>query len=144
LSDHDKQRVRVDNDELEWSTDGTHVLWKERPFTGVGLERWPDGSPFREIEYVNGLKQGCFRQWFPSGRLRREEYMDRDVCHGLSREWLDSGVLVREADYEFGIKLREVVRDSSGATIKEFVLSKEDPAYQTLELFRGGGTNTQA
>jgi hypothetical protein len=127
--------LRVASSELEPSDNGEQLLWKGQPFTGIEVEVWPDGSPFSEAQYANGVLNGTSKKWFRSGELHLQEELRDGSLHGSVREWAESGRLVREATYEYGIKLRESRWDADGRRV-DFVLREPDPNFAILTALR--------
>ena len=62
---------RVDFEELDLG-DNQLMFWKGKPFTGIAVEFFSDGTLQSEVHHLNGLEHGSNREWDASGRLRKE------------------------------------------------------------------------
>lgn len=103
---------RVDFEELDFGEDQL-VVWKDQPFTGVAVELFPDGKPCSEVPFLNGLRHGVLRAWYPSGQLKEEKHLWYGGLHGYARVWNEQGGL-----------------------IMDWHLGPQDSLYGTLEICR--------
>lgn len=67
-----------------------------RPFTGMAVTQFPDGSPRSEAEYRNGLRWGASKTCHKNGTPAAAAEFFRDVLHGVAREWTIDGQCVSE------------------------------------------------
>ncbi|HEY9842918.1 MAG: toxin-antitoxin system YwqK family antitoxin [Candidatus Sericytochromatia bacterium] len=130
---------RVNGDELSMSSDYVYS-WRGRPFSGIGYEKDSQGRLVGEITYLDGAQHGPTRIWFPeSGELRSETHYRHNSRHGLQREWYkgsEGEALKSETEYEYGIVVRSRSWDLDGELAEDYVLTPDNPQYQTLELLR--------
>jgi antitoxin component YwqK of YwqJK toxin-antitoxin module len=86
---------RVDYEELdfEYTPNGVLCLWQDQPFTGVGVELYPDGSLRAESVFREGIDTQANSLWYPTGQIKRRSVAD-DVHHTLHvSEWHENGTL---------------------------------------------------
>ncbi|MFF4495403.1 toxin-antitoxin system YwqK family antitoxin [Streptomyces sp. NPDC001546] len=113
------QRVDIDDPDVDMDM-GNRMLYHGELFTGEmaeyvddqvvcldvyvdgiknGLSRmwYPDGAPKLEGTVVNGSARGEFREWHPNGRLKSRKFFDDDI-YSLKEEtvWDEEGNLVRD------------------------------------------------
>lgn len=61
------------------------------PFTGVMLERYPDGALLSRSTVVAGRLHGLSEGWYPDGRLQVREHFVRGVSQGERIKWHANG-----------------------------------------------------
>ncbi len=128
---------RVDFDELELVvSDDQYMFWNGKPFTGVAVEFYPDGTLCSEVPHLNGLEHGLKRAWHPSGQLRKESNLWNGGLHGYRREWDEQGRLVSEALGELGICIAEKQWNEQGRLIRDWHIGPTDSLYSTLLICR--------
>ena len=126
---------RVPTSELFCAEDGLTYHGSE-PFTGVKYGLRADGTLAGEVEFLDGLRSGIARSWYPNGRLSEEVHYLLDVAHGLWREWESDGTLVVEQEHEFGILLWERQRGEDGEMAEVYRLNEGDPDFAALRELR--------
>ncbi len=126
---------RVDFDELELG-DEQLIYWKDRPFTGVAVEFFPDGTLRGEVYHEDGVRHGLVREWYPSGKLKDEAILWYGGLHGYKRIWDEQGRLVSERTGELGIGIAEKQWDEQGRLIKDWHIGPKDSLYSTLQICR--------
>lgn len=133
---------RVDYDELDfdYSSDGVLCLWQERPFTGVGVELYPDGSIRAESVFRRGIDTQAGSLWYPTGQIKRRSVTD-DADHTLQvTEWHENGTLKSRTTYEHGIKVAEQSWDAQGALLTDLRITEHDEYYNLLQLHRANNS----
>jgi antitoxin component YwqK of YwqJK toxin-antitoxin module len=126
---------RVPFDDLTMAEDQL-MTWRDRPFTGVAIEAYPDGSPRSESAYREGLVEGLSRLWYPSGQIKEEASYWRGARHGITREWTERGQLRAKRTYEFGILVREQTWNDDGTQVTDWHIAPDHNLYQILQLSR--------
>ena len=126
---------RVDFEELDLGEDQM-IVWKQRPFTGIAVDFFPNGAPWSEVPHLDGLRHGLAREWYPSGQLKDEINYWQGGLHGYHREWNEQGRLVAEDLGEFGIGISEKRWDEQGRLIKEWHIGPKDSWYEDLQFRR--------
>jgi antitoxin component YwqK of YwqJK toxin-antitoxin module len=131
---------RVDYDELdfEYSAEGVLCLWQEQPFTGVGVEQYPDGSPRAESVFENGVDTQTGKEWYPSGQLKKHTVAIAEPRRLQVTKWYENGALKSRTTYEAGIKVAEQGWNEEGALIVDFLITEQDKFYPNLLLRRAG------
>ncbi len=61
------------------------------PFTGVAHRLHTNGSLAQADSFVDGLRHGSLKVWFPDGRLGSEMHFFEGLRHGASRTWWANG-----------------------------------------------------
>jgi hypothetical protein len=126
--------LRVPLDELDFEADLVHK-WQGRPFTGTAYEE-VEGEGLTELAFIDGFQDGPSRDWYLSGKLRREVNYREGIRHGVAREYDDEGRLVAETVDEYGIELRFRRWGSDGQLIESHDLAADSPLVERLEQYR--------
>lgn len=129
---------RVDYDELDfdYSSNGVLCLWQDQPFTGVGVELYPDGSLRAESVFRKGIDTQASSLWYPTGQLKRRSVAD-DAHHTLQvTEWHENGTLKSHTTYEHGVKIAEQSWDTQGVQLTDSRITEQDEYYNILQLHR--------
>ena len=131
------------------------IFFKEIPFTGVAVERFPNKKVARSIEYVqgiqhgvtkeygftgaikhhwnyvNGLKHGLQQTWYLEGPKKTTQNFESGLLHGESTEWFISGQLFRKRTFDKGREVAHKVHFSTGELHTNYV--KRDGATYGLK-----------
>ncbi|UOQ72682.1 toxin-antitoxin system YwqK family antitoxin [Hymenobacter cellulosilyticus] len=135
---------RVDYDELDfdYSPDGVLCLWEGQPFTGVGVELYPDGTLQAESLFRNGIDTRIGSLWYVTGQLRRRATAN-EANHTMQvTEWYENGKLKSQTTYEHGIKTAEQSWNEQGDLLTDFHLTEQDEYYPALLRYREGNHPT--
>ena len=73
------------------------------PFTGIVLERYPDGVVRSRSGVKEGKLQGESRGWYPNGQLQVLEHFEAGVSHGVRTKWHENGERQSEAQIVRGV-----------------------------------------
>ncbi len=66
-----------------------------------GLQKsWKNGSLISETPYVNGLRQGIHKEYYPSGSLKEERNFVNDSLNGKYFNYYEDGTLQRTSYYQ--------------------------------------------
>jgi MORN repeat protein len=126
---------RVDFEDLDLGDDQS-ITWKGKPFTGVAVEFFPDGTLCSEVPHLDGVRHGLVRAWYPSGQLSEEKNLWQGGIHGYARLWDEQGRLISERIGELGIRIAEKRWDEQGKLIREWHISPQDNLYEILQIKR--------
>ena len=111
---------------LEVGDDGLqYASGEEKPFTGVSVEFYPDGTKRniytwkngkenglhkiwhegtslkkQEVQYSEGLMDGTAIRWHPDGQLKSLEHYAKGKKQGLFLKWHPNGQLAKAGFYE--------------------------------------------
>ena len=151
-----EDRVEVNvygNDRLVETED--FLLYDNKPFTGIAIERFPDGSVQKSSEYkdgilhgitrvygftgarryhwnyVNGKKHGPQYGWYLEGPQRYLRNYKAGLLHGDSVEWFLNGHKFRQRNFDHGIETRVKVYYSTQELHTNYV--KKDGAIYGLK-----------
>jgi antitoxin component YwqK of YwqJK toxin-antitoxin module len=133
----------VDYDELDfdYSPNGVLCLWQGQPFTGVGIERYADGTLQAESIFRNGFDTQAGRLWYPTGQVQRDAVAD-DAHHTLLiTKWHGNGTLKSQTTYEHGVKIAEQSWDTHGTQLSKFGITEHDEYYSILQRYRVGNSS---
>jgi len=123
----------VDFDSLKY--ENGLFLFNEQPFTGCAVQPCPEGSPWREIPFVNGTERGVVRSGHRNGRLEETPCV-RGAKHGIEREWFENGSLKSESLVEFGCLMRKEARNEQQEVIEHYERAASDPMYSKIIAWR--------
>ncbi len=62
-------------------------MYDGRPFTGISQKHNLDGRLAESDSFVEGLRDGPSRIWFPDGRMAYETHFKQGLRAGVSRTW---------------------------------------------------------
>jgi antitoxin component YwqK of YwqJK toxin-antitoxin module len=74
-----------------------------RPFTGVGLEHYPNRQLARRVSFKNGLKEGETRTYSDLGKLTSIGRFHKGLRNGLQEMWYIEGPKQQEDRYVNGV-----------------------------------------
>lgn len=120
---NDPPRVAYDDLDVD---EEQRMTWGGRPFTGIAIERFPDGAPRSETAFVDGVKEGVSRIWHSNGRLADEDRFWRGSRHGKGSGWTREGKLVREELCELGILVRATFFTEDGSILRTWDVDPND------------------
>lgn len=132
------QKSEVKYDDLEYLSEGI-FLFDSRPFTGVAIDRNDRGAVISEVPFVHGLQHGLARAWHGNGRPSLERPYTHGESHGPAHEWFEDGSLKSETIFEFGIMMKQEVRDRAGTVVEMFVRPSSDQLFQNVLKRRAQG-----
>jgi antitoxin component YwqK of YwqJK toxin-antitoxin module len=81
------------------SEDGLYYDEKERLFTGVYTEEYPDGAVKIQMSVSKGTKNGLMRIFYQDGSVNELRMYKDDMMHGTWETWNDKGIKIAEANY---------------------------------------------
>jgi antitoxin component YwqK of YwqJK toxin-antitoxin module len=67
------------------------------PFTGIMVDRYPDGSPLSRCDISNGLLNGLSETWYTNGQIQVREHFKSGISHGLREKWHENGARLSQA-----------------------------------------------
>ncbi|CAH2214824.1 toxin-antitoxin system YwqK family antitoxin [Tepidibacter aestuarii] len=112
---------------LEYIYCGDMLFYKEKPFTGLRYELYPEGQLRSLTPYENGFNNGICREWYTTGELMCEYESKRGVNNGSKTYWHQNGLIKSIANYELGIELDYKEWNGKGNLVKS---RKFDPDNQ--------------
>lgn len=77
--------------ELELREGRLYRRGEAAPFTGVMIERYPEGALLSRSSVVAGRLHGLSEGWYPDGQLQVRETFVHGVSHGLRTKWHPNG-----------------------------------------------------
>ncbi|MHA8087012.1 toxin-antitoxin system YwqK family antitoxin [Aquirufa sp. Wall-65K1] len=69
---------------------------------GIWRKYYPSGQLFEIRTYDHGKKTGTYEAWWENGKRMRVFEFENDEYQGLCREWNSEGQLIREMHYDKG------------------------------------------
>jgi antitoxin component YwqK of YwqJK toxin-antitoxin module len=82
------------------------VLKDNIPFSGVCIEYYPNGQKRAEASFINGKKDGQFRNWSEDGLLITERQFKNGKHHGIMKNFslIKNNVVTSEKEYFMDVK----------------------------------------
>ena len=80
------------------------------PYTGMVVEKFPDGSPRAEASFIKGRKDGMERFWYKNRRLKEESHWFDGLAEGIMKTWTEEGKAKRILRFKKG-ELIEVLKE---------------------------------
>jgi len=69
-------------------------LYKDKPFTGVAIERYPNGFLQRAATFVKGKQQGPMLMWYPDGSPQMSANYVNGYLQGRFLGWYNNGSVI--------------------------------------------------
>jgi antitoxin component YwqK of YwqJK toxin-antitoxin module len=91
-------KVVVDDEKLK-ERDGL-MCFEEKPFTGVGVSKYPKGQKLSEYTYQDGLMHGLQTEWRENGQKQWEVTSKDGNKDGLETGWHENGQKRFEATWK--------------------------------------------
>ena len=99
---------------------------------GVAIGFYYSGEKLLERRFINGKKQGIFKQWWPNGRLRYLFNYHHDKYEGKQIVYFHFGKVQAEKNYRAGIEEGvQKIWDSTGNLISNYTV-KNNKIYGAL------------
>ncbi|MFI9535535.1 toxin-antitoxin system YwqK family antitoxin [Nocardia fusca] len=90
------RRIDLNEDPTTVSAD-LRLEYAGQPFTGEVVEELVPGQLLSQEFYLDGLRHGSCREWWPDGRLKSEGESCRGQPRGVFRRWHPNGRLAAES-----------------------------------------------
>jgi antitoxin component YwqK of YwqJK toxin-antitoxin module len=128
--------MKINDEDLEGS--GDLVYYNGQLFTGTAVDYHENGTPAAEIDYLNGLTHGHWREWTDTGRPVIDSECKEGVRHGITKTYFENGDIKSRGEYEFGIETSYTEWDDRGNVLLSRTLGPETPGanYSLLLKFR--------
>jgi antitoxin component YwqK of YwqJK toxin-antitoxin module len=120
---------------LEWRGDRWYEPGTERPFTGVLVAYYPDGTRQTRSEIRDGFLHGVSEGWHTNGTLQVREHFNEGVSHGPRLKWHENGRKLSETTIVEGQIHGTFTRWHENGTVAERVEMREGQAHGTAEAF---------
>lgn len=128
--------------EVELEADGDLVKFNGIPFSGVGIDPFPNGEGIEySTQYKDGLVHGFWRKFYSSGQLAHEITCYAGLKHGHETLWFPDGIVQERSLYEYGIKISSQSWNKDGTLKSEFVISPNSTNFALLTERRRRGWN---
>ena len=113
-------------------------------FTGVMVERYPDGGLRSRSAVANGLLNGLSEGWFTNKQLQVSEHFTNGISHGLRVKWHANGLKAAEAQIVHGkLHGRFVSWHESGTKAAEVEFHQGQPDGISSAYFPSGALKSQ-
>lgn len=113
-------------------------------FTGLMVERHPDGTLRSRTEVRNGMLNGLSEGWYTNGVLQVTEHFTNGVSHGLRLKWHPNGLKAAEAQIVHGkLHGRFVSWHESGTKAAEVEFKHGQPDGISSAYFPSGALKSQ-
>jgi antitoxin component YwqK of YwqJK toxin-antitoxin module len=93
-----REPVTADYGKLDWKDD--LFIHEGQPFTGLAIDKHPNGRPKCEYPMKAGRIDGVVREWYDNGQPSVETHFDNGKRDGLNRYWSREGKLTKEQVYD--------------------------------------------
>ena len=134
LSDEKVTTLEVNDDDLDFDDDVR--TYRDTPFSGVGVTRFPGGVIESETPYLNGLPHGVCREWHVNGQKKKEWASLRGSVHGTCTEWYENGERKSLGVYEHGIEITFTQWSGDGRVVEHRELPSDSPMRQLIERLK--------
>lgn len=130
--------IPVKFDDLDYDEAGWLLLYEGKPFSGVAIDYYEDGAIYWQSQYLNGLKHGWNREWYPTGILKMENWRLGEAGHGITKHYFPDGKIKSHEELEFGFEVSYIEWDEAGKVIERREIDVSTPEYSTLRKLRLG------
>ena len=76
--------------------------FQAKPFTGIAVKNYPDGSKLESFTYKKGRKHGRHISWFRDGNRQYEGSYKNGIEHGKWIRWHENGEKSGAGEFKFG------------------------------------------
>lgn len=136
--------VELLRSELELADGRLCPVGTTNAFTGVMVERYPDGGLRSRSAVANGLLNGLSEGWFTNKQLQVSEHFTNGVSHGLRVKWHANGLKAAEAQIVDGkLHGRFVSWHESGTKAAEVEFHQGQPDGISSAYFPSGALKSQ-
>ncbi|MGP1991010.1 toxin-antitoxin system YwqK family antitoxin [Zobellia laminariae] len=77
--------------------------YKNEPFNGYSIKSHDNGAIGERLGYVDGKREGIFKQWSSNHVLRVQSYYKHNRLDGIYKTWWENGTLSEESHYVDGV-----------------------------------------
>jgi antitoxin component YwqK of YwqJK toxin-antitoxin module len=124
-------KVVVDLDQLEPRDD--LMYFKEKPFTGVGVRKYPNGKKEGEFPFKDGKAHGLLTGWYENGKKHSEATLKDGKRHGLFTQWYENGQKKEEGTFKDGKLISDKSWDEDGNPLGQEQEGKAPPAKGVVD-----------
>ncbi|MCM3569787.1 hypothetical protein [Neobacillus mesonae] len=103
-----------------------------KPFSGLAFELYDNGNLAYYGYYRNGLKEGPFVEFYPSGKIKGYRIMDGGTVKGKEIMWFENGQKAYEGESRVGRRLTYTKWNETGEIIEQ----KTEPTKFDLEYVK--------
>lgn len=89
----------VNYEELERRERIAYLKGSDTPFTGKAYDYHKNGNKKKEINFVNGYKEGVYKTWFESGNKSSIKFYKANKLEGAIISWYDNGQYERKVEF---------------------------------------------
>lgn len=75
---------------------------KNQPYTGISIKQWDNKQTNEEISWVDGLKDGIYKEFTETGVLVATENWSRGVKHGEYAYFYPNGMMKNKGVFKYG------------------------------------------
>ena len=81
-----------------------YMPFSEKPFSGKVFELYDNGKKHWEKVYKNGLEDGYYKSWYPTGSPQMKVMLRKGNWHGKYTYWYENSIVKEEIRYSNGVK----------------------------------------
>lgn len=89
----------VEYNSLEKRSNILYQIGSQIPFTGMAVERHPNGTVAARFSYRNGISHGPAAMFYEDGNRESEALMEDGIVNGKITRWFKNGNLKSETPY---------------------------------------------
>jgi len=89
---------------LELKGNKIYLQGQNKPFTGLGIEKYKGGEPKYQMEYQDGIQHGNTQVWWENGKPHTHQIYHQGKVHGKTTFWFESGMKKSESSYHMGMQ----------------------------------------
>lgn len=90
----------VDYDQLERRQKVAYLKGKDVPFTGKAFGYYKSGTKSKEVNFVDGLKEGVYKTWYESGNKESVKFYKANKMEGAIISWYENGNYERKVEFK--------------------------------------------
>lgn len=94
---------RIERTDLAFQERDHILYYRDRPFSGVTVERFVNDVIYRETTYVEGVREGIAQEYALTGSLRARWRYHADKKHGFQEGWYIEGPKRFESNFKNGV-----------------------------------------
>lgn len=101
---------------------------KEKLFTGLAYDKYENGNIESYFYVENGVKQGRYVEFYPSGNIKKAGNMNRNSADGYQVEFFENKTKKYESECIAGLEMTFKKYDENGSIIEQ----KTEPSESDL------------
>lgn len=89
----------VNYEQLEKRERIAYLKGSDKPFTGKAFAYYSNGKKKKEVNFINGLKEGVYMTWYENGNKKSVKFYKNNKLDGAIITWYENGQYERKVEF---------------------------------------------